>query len=51
MPLLPLTPVGVSRWKRRRALIGFLTACAVAMFGWLTGLGWAVTSVLRWLLH
>jgi len=35
--------------KRRILAVGFLTACAIAMFGWLTGLGWAIVSVVKWL--
>jgi hypothetical protein len=29
--------------------VGFLGITAVAMVGWLTGLGWAAISVTKWL--
>jgi len=48
-PAEAMPAVGVSRWKRRVFRVGFLTACVIAMFGWLTGLGWAAISVLSWL--
>jgi hypothetical protein len=34
--------------KRRVFTVGFFTACVVAMFGWLTGMGWAVISGVKW---
>ena len=52
MPVATANPVGTSTRQRRRIAftVGFLCACAVAMFVWLTGLGWAAVSVAKWLL-
>ena len=41
--------VDVNKKKGRAVAITFLIACAVAMFGWVTGLGWAAISVVQWL--
>ena len=41
--------VDPSRKQGRGFTIGFLIASAVAMFGWLTGLGWAAISAVKWL--
>jgi len=49
VPAAAANSVGESRWRQRVFKVGFLTACTVAMFGWLTGLSWAAISVLIWL--
>ena len=50
MPDAAATSVGASEWKQRRVFVFcFLTACAVTMLVWLTGLGWATISALEWL--
>jgi hypothetical protein len=50
MPDAAAMSVDASGWKQRRIFVfGFLTACAVAMLVWLTGLGWAAISALEWL--
>jgi hypothetical protein len=36
-------------WKQRIFLIGYLTAVAVAMFGWLAALSWAGATLALWL--
>ena len=41
---------GTRKRDRRAVTVGFLTVIAIAMFGWLTGLGWAMISVAKWLL-
>jgi len=41
--------VGANKKKGRAVAITFLIVSAVAMFGWLTGLGWAAISVVQWL--
>jgi hypothetical protein len=41
--------VDASKNKGRAVTITFLIASAVAMFGWLTGLGWAAVSAVKWL--
>jgi hypothetical protein len=43
------TPMVRTTWKQRRLLIGYLTAVAVAMFGWLAALSWAGASLAAWL--
>jgi hypothetical protein len=35
---------------KRVFLIGYLTAVAVAMFGWLSAFGWLTVKVAQWLL-
>ena len=52
MPVAAANSAGASTWKQqqRAFTVGFLTVCAVAMFVWLTGLGWAAISVANWLL-
>ncbi len=42
-------PMVTATWKQRRLLIGYLTAVAVAMFGWLAALSWAGASLAAWL--
>jgi hypothetical protein len=37
------------KWMDRLLGVGFLGITAVAMVGWLTGLGWAAISVTKWL--
>jgi hypothetical protein len=53
MPVAGANSAGASTWKqqRRAFTVGFVAACAVAMFGWLTGLGWATISVVHWLFY
>jgi hypothetical protein len=41
--------VDASTKKGRAFTITFLIASAVAMFGWLTGLGWVAVSAVKWL--
>jgi hypothetical protein len=36
--------------KQRYFLIGFLTAVAVAMIGWLWAIGWVTFAAAKWLI-
>jgi len=42
--------VGRGKILRRVFVIGYLTAVAVAMFGWLSAFGWLTVKVAKWLL-
>ena len=46
-----LTGSAVSRGTilKRLFVIGYLTAIAVAMIGWLSAFGWAAVRLARWL--
>jgi hypothetical protein len=52
MDSMPVEEPRVSAAKRKQRLftVSFVIASAVAMLGWLTGIGWAALSLLRMLL-
>jgi hypothetical protein len=52
MDSMPVKGPRVSAAKRKQRLFAvcFVTASAIAMLGWLTGIGWAALSLLRMLL-
>ena len=52
MDSMPVEEPRVSAAKRKQRLftVCFVIASAVAMLGWLTGIGWATLSLLRMLL-
>jgi hypothetical protein len=40
-----------SGWKKSLFKAGYLTVIAVAMVGWVAGLGWLTMSAARWLFY
>jgi hypothetical protein len=49
MPVTAAAPVSASTWKERLFATSFLTACAVAMIGWLVGFSWLAIATAKWL--
>jgi hypothetical protein len=49
--VMPIRPA-ISRGTilKRVFVVGYLTAVAVAMFGWLSAFGWLTVKVAQWLL-
>jgi hypothetical protein len=49
MPLAKTPPIAGRKWKPRLFTVAYFCFSAIAMIGWLAGLGWLTMSAARWL--